>query len=141
MDMFHAAGWEFTLRGYIVLSVGVSKYVDRDGGHGAEMLGPDVVKRLDTLHLRKIDISDLVFVLNVGGYIGESTAAEVRYAAANKKRIAFLEELDPKERDHLMDCGATIVYAPLGTAMDSACQIAAKYPQPIAPSTSLLMET
>jgi len=35
---------------------------------------------MDNLHLRKIDLSDEIFVVNVDGYIGESTAREIKYA-------------------------------------------------------------
>lgn len=52
MDAFFEAGWRETLRGKIVLSVGVCKHTDAEGGHGAEMLGPEVVEALDELHLR-----------------------------------------------------------------------------------------
>lgn len=33
-----------------------------------------------------------VFVLNVGGYIGESTRSEIDYALAHGKPVAYLEE-------------------------------------------------
>lgn len=91
MAAFFEAGWDFTLKGYIVLSVGVCKHADKDGAHGAEALGQDVVERLDELHLRKIDLADSVFVLNVGGYIGESTRNEVNYAKSIGKPISYLE--------------------------------------------------
>ncbi len=93
MEAFFDAGWEFTLKGYIVLSVGVCKHADTDGGHGAETIGPEVAAQLDELHLRKIDLADLVFVLNVSGYIGESTRAEIEYAERVGVPIEFLEEV------------------------------------------------
>lgn len=88
MDAFFEAGWEFTLKGYIVLSVGVCKHAEH---HGAEALGQDVVVRLDELHLRKIDLADEVHILNVGGYIGESTRKELEYAQKQGKKITYLE--------------------------------------------------
>jgi len=88
MDAFFEAGWQETLAGKIVLSVGVCKHAEH---HGAEALGPEVVKRLDELHLRKIDLADEVLVLNVGGYIGESTARELAYAREHGKTVRFLE--------------------------------------------------
>ena len=94
MEAFHAAGWSYTLKDYIVLSVGVCKHADKDGAHGAEVLGPDVVERLDTLHLRKIDLADSVFVLNVGGYICQNTRNEINYAESIGKPIAYLEPLE-----------------------------------------------
>lgn len=91
MEAFFEAGWKCTLNGEIVLSVGVCKYADKDDAHGAEMLGEDVVRRLDELHLRKIDLADRVFILNVDSYIGESTCRELAYALGTGKRVAFLK--------------------------------------------------
>ncbi len=88
MDAFFEAGWRLTLDGYIVLSVGVCKHAEH---HGGEALGREVVGRLDRLHLRKIDLADWVMILNVDGYIGESTRHELRYARAKGKLVTFLE--------------------------------------------------
>lgn len=88
MNAFHEAGWQLTLDGYIVLSVGVCKHAER---HGGEALGKDVAERLDELHLRKIDLADWVLILNVGGYIEESTRRELEYAKKLGKQITFLE--------------------------------------------------
>ena len=89
MDEFFSEGWRFTLEGKIVLSVGVVKTV---ADHAAEVLGQDVADQLDELHLRKIDLADEVWFLNVGGYIGDSTSREVAYAREQGKRIGFLNE-------------------------------------------------
>ena len=48
--------------------------------------------RLDELHLRKIDLADEVMVLNVGGYIGDSTRREIEYANAHGKPVRYLEQ-------------------------------------------------
>lgn len=53
---------------------------------------PEQKIALDELHKRKIDLSDEILVLNVGGYIGQSTANEIAYAANTGKRIRYLEE-------------------------------------------------
>lgn len=50
-------------------------------------------KALDDLHFRKIDISDEVYVVNVDGYIGESTRAEIDYAEKIGKPIKYLEPI------------------------------------------------
>lgn len=47
---------------------------------------------LDDMHKRKIDMADAIFVINVGGYIGESTRSEIEYAKANGKEVRYLEE-------------------------------------------------
>ena len=46
---------------------------------------------LDDMHKRKIDMSDEIFVINVGGYIGESTKSEIEYAIKNHKKVNYLE--------------------------------------------------
>ncbi len=51
----------------------------------------EIKERLDELHLRKIDLSDEVLILNVGGYIGQSTSRELAYARRLGKRVRFLE--------------------------------------------------
>lgn len=88
MDAFFEAGWKFTLEGKIVLSVGVCKHAEH---HGGEAIGQDIADKLDELHFRKIDLADAVFVLNVRGYIGDSTRKEIEYAESLHKPISYLE--------------------------------------------------
>ena len=57
--------------------------------HFGEQLG--LKELLDELHLRKIDLSEEVFVVNVGGYVGESTQREIAYAIWQGKAVRFLE--------------------------------------------------
>jgi hypothetical protein len=51
---------------------------------------------LDELHKRKIDLADEVFIINKGGYIGESTRSEIEYAKAHNKVITYLEPTPPE---------------------------------------------
>lgn len=88
MDAFHAANRERSLLGQIVLTVEIRTYDKTTDPQGSD---PEVKRALDELHLRKIDLADEVFVLNVGGYIGESTRKEIDYAMTAGKRIKFLE--------------------------------------------------
>ena len=46
---------------------------------------------LDEMHKQKIDMSDEIYVINVEGYIGESTKNEIEYAKARGKKISYLE--------------------------------------------------
>lgn len=46
---------------------------------------------LDLAHLAKIEESDAILVLNVGGYIGESTRREIKWARLRQKKIFWLE--------------------------------------------------
>jgi len=46
---------------------------------------------LDEMHRQKIDMSNEIYVINFGGYIGESTKSEIEYAKENGKKISYLE--------------------------------------------------
>lgn len=35
-------------------------------------------------------MSDEIYVINVGGYIGESTNSEIEYAKQNNKKVTYL---------------------------------------------------
>jgi len=47
---------------------------------------------LDDMHKRKIDMADEIFVINVGGYLGESTRGEIEYAKSRGMVVRYLEE-------------------------------------------------
>jgi 8-oxo-dGTP pyrophosphatase MutT (NUDIX family) len=89
---FATANLTETLTGRIVLSIGCDMRADADlfADLSKDDL-TDVKTGLDALHRHKIDLADDVLVLNVGGYIGESTRAEVTYARSLGKPIRFLE--------------------------------------------------
>lgn len=89
---FQRAGLRETLAGKIVLSIGAASGTDDEhfGNLPAEEYSR-VKAMLDELHLRKIDLADEVLILNLNGYIGESTARELQYAQSLGKTIRFLE--------------------------------------------------
>lgn len=88
-ETFRDQNLRLTLQGKIVLSVGCDTKSDSElFPRGV----PDDIKiELDELHKRKIDLADLVLVLNVGGYIGESTRSEIEYAKRLPRVITYLE--------------------------------------------------
>lgn len=89
---YQAANLKFTLDGKIVLTIGCDMRSDVDIFTGmSEREKEQIKKRLDELHLRKIDLADSIFVLNVEGHIGESTAKEIEYAKNVGKRVDYLE--------------------------------------------------
>ena len=51
----------------------------------------DTKAMLDDMHKRKIDMADEIFVINVGGYVGESTRSEIGYAMSNGIDVRYLE--------------------------------------------------
>ena len=93
-DAFQRANYEETMRGHIVLSVGFYPH-SQTRAHGEEVGCTEEQKHaLDGLHLRKIDLADEILVLNVGGYVGESTAREIVYAEEHGKPVRFLEAVN-----------------------------------------------
>jgi hypothetical protein len=48
---------------------------------------------LDDMHLRKIDMADEIYVINVDGYIGTSTRNEIEYAKRTGKVVRYLEKM------------------------------------------------
>lgn len=48
---------------------------------------------LDDMHKAKIDMADEIFVINVDGYIGDSTRSEIEYAKMTGKAVRFLEPI------------------------------------------------
>jgi hypothetical protein len=92
MDEFMDANQRETLAGHIVVSVGVWRTNAGFTAHAGEYFGESTKNMLDELHKRKIDISDEILVLDVGGYIGESTRSEIEYARKHNKRIRYLSQ-------------------------------------------------
>ncbi len=90
-DAFQRMNYELTMQGKIILSVGFYPH-SQVQAHG-EQIGCTAEQKatLDELHKRKIDLADRVLVLNVGGYIGDSTRSEIEYAQAHDKPVEYLE--------------------------------------------------
>ncbi len=51
------------------------------------------IQLLNEIHLRKIALSDAIYVVNADGYIGESVKKEIEFAKANGKEILYLENI------------------------------------------------
>lgn len=49
---------------------------------------------LGKIHRKKIDISDAIYVVNIDGYIGNSTRNEIEYAKNNGKEVIYHEKVD-----------------------------------------------
>lgn len=75
-----------TLQGNIVISVGCFGH----SGDG-EVWSEKTKEMLDDMHKRKIDMADEIFVINKGGYIGESTRSEIEYATKKNMPITYME--------------------------------------------------
>lgn len=80
------ANRSLTLSGFIVLAPGVF-------GHDGDPLTDEQKVKLDRLHFEKIDLSSGIYVVNPGGYLGDSTRAEIAYAVQRRKRVLSLKPL------------------------------------------------
>ena len=86
-EQFLEAQKRLTLAGNIVISVGLFGHSGDD-----EVWTEGTKEMLDDMHKRKIDMADGIYVINVGGYIGQSTRSEKEYARSQGKTVEFLEE-------------------------------------------------
>lgn len=86
-EQFLEAQKRLTLAGNIVISVGLFGHSGDD-----EVWTEGTKEMLDDMHKRKIDMADGIYVINVDGYIGQSTRSEIEYARSQGKRVEFLVE-------------------------------------------------
>ena len=84
-EEFLEAQKRLTLEGNIVISVGLFGHSGDD-----EVWTEGVKDMLDRQHLAKIDLADEIYVINVGGYIGDSTRREIAYAEFKGKTIKYM---------------------------------------------------
>ena len=75
-----------TLQNNIILSVAMWRHSDQFEPT------PEQKLHLDQIHFEKIELSDEIFVLDVGGYIGKSTRNEINHAKRLGKRVRYLTE-------------------------------------------------
>ncbi|WP_022780049.1 hypothetical protein [Butyrivibrio sp. AE3009] len=91
---FLEAQKNLTLAGNIVISVGLFGH-SGDSEVWENMDEGTLTKTkemLDDMHKRKIDMADGIYVINVGGYIGDSTRSEIEYATTHGKTVEYLED-------------------------------------------------
>jgi hypothetical protein len=82
-EAFQRLEAELTLAGHVVLrpaSLEPSRELDTEDR-----------ARLGRLHLQKVAMADEVLVVNVGGYVGESTRREIEHARSLGVAVRFLE--------------------------------------------------
>jgi hypothetical protein len=79
---------QLTLAGNIVYSIALMPHHANISGE----LSQSEKELLDDVHLKKIDNSDAIFVVDIGGYTGESTQREIAYAIGRGKEVYRLSE-------------------------------------------------
>lgn len=91
-DEFMETQKRLTLAGNIVISVGLFGHSgDDEVWDGLDEGALSETKRmLDDMHKRKIDMADEIFVIDVDGYIGDSTRSEIEYALSKDVPVRYL---------------------------------------------------
>lgn len=56
---------------------------------GKDDLDKDDLVMIGKMHKEKIKLSDAIYVMDIDGYIGESTKSEIEYANALNKEIIY----------------------------------------------------
>lgn len=78
---FELINFRETMKGNIVLSVGVFKH------HDKVVLSEKEIDMLNELHENKIVMSDYVYIISPNGYIGDGTKRKIEFAI--KRRISI----------------------------------------------------
>ncbi len=98
-EAFRRAEYEEEKAGRIVLSIGFKPDVG-PGEHGQNVgVTPEQKEAIDELHLRKIDMSHEILVLNVNNCVAETTSREIIYASEHNKGVRWLNPPTNVQRD------------------------------------------
>ena len=84
-NAFSRISQRLSLKGHIVLSPNIFSHADNIE------LTEENFETLKKVHLDKIAMSDVIVVINVDGYIGETTREEIEYAQKLNKEIIYLK--------------------------------------------------
>lgn len=95
-DTFIEVAHYLSEQGYIVLT----PFADRN----PEYIDEAKAKMYDDQHRKRIDMADMMFVINKGCYMGKSTLSEIKYAQSKKKPIMYLEQ--PNHITVITICGS-----------------------------------
>lgn len=60
---------------------------------GGKLISQEEIERITAAHYRKIDISDGICAVNIGGYIGNSVQEEIAYGQKLGKEILYHENV------------------------------------------------
>lgn len=86
---YEILNFNFTRDGFIVLLPGIPNHY-KDTKLSVEQQN-HVIDQLRQTNNSKIEIADMVYVINKGGHINSSTAEDIEYAKSLKKTILYLE--------------------------------------------------
>lgn len=85
--VWHEANKQLGLAGHICYSLMTFPSIEKE----KTWYTPEQKQSLDLAHLAKIEESDAVVMLNVNGYLGESSTRELEWARLRNKQVFWLE--------------------------------------------------
>ncbi len=85
--LFEEINRNFTLEGKIVLQPGCFAHYDNI------IITEEQKIKLDELHKKKILLSQFIYVINEGGYIGTSTQSEIDFANEHNIQVYYYHEV------------------------------------------------
>ena len=91
---FAEVNQRLTMEGCVVISLGMFRLPDLPG-YDWTADPSDLKGRLGGVHLHKIRIADEVYVVDPGGYLGESTRREIAYAESLGTPVRYLSRERP----------------------------------------------
>lgn len=86
-DTFESVAKIYTLNSFLV-------WMPEVWEHAGDKVDEHEKLRLNDVHRAKIKRSDSIFVINVGGYIGESTRNEIKYAESLGIPVGYYEPIN-----------------------------------------------
>jgi hypothetical protein len=86
---FAEVNQRLTLDGCVVISLGMFSLPGLPD-HDWATYDSELKKRLARVHLQKIRMADEVYIVDPGGYVGESTRREIAYAESLGKPVRYL---------------------------------------------------
>ena len=97
---------KLSLEGNIVISLGLFGHADNKFD---TVITDEIKTMLDEVHKQKIDMSDAIYVINPGGYIGESTRSEIEFAKSLGKEIYYFDTvIEDRNKDEDCDLKITL---------------------------------
>lgn len=70
-----------------------SKYIVIQCVYCDDRISREEQEILSKIHYNKIEIIDAIYIINVNGYVGNSTAKEIEYAKKLGKEVLYLESI------------------------------------------------
>jgi hypothetical protein len=86
---FAEVNQQLTMDGCVVISLGMFSLPDLQDDDWTTDTS-DLKRRLGDLHFQKIRMADEVYIVDPGGYVGESTRREIAYAESLGKPVRYL---------------------------------------------------